>query len=147
MTSHPSLHSRWSLGKLIAHATRLPIVKGLLRRFVNRPGFRGSADYWEERYTAGESSGMGSYGQFAEFKAAVINGFVAKNEVVSVTEFGCGDGNQLSLMRYPHYNGLDVSATVVQGCRERFRGDASKRFFHYHPDRSAKQLQEVRADL
>ena len=43
-------------------------------------------------------------------------------------EFGCGDGNQLSLVRYPRYLGLDVSPHAVELCRERFSGDHTKEF-------------------
>jgi hypothetical protein len=33
---------------------------------------------------------------------------VAERRIRSVIEFGCGDGNQLGLMRYPSYLGLDI---------------------------------------
>ena len=75
--------------------------------------FPGSAAYWESRYAKGGSSGVGSYGRFAEFKAEVLNRFVATHSVQSVIEFGCGDGNQLALASYPWYLGYDVSATAV----------------------------------
>ena len=53
--------------------------------------------YWENRYKNNGNSGAGSYGRLAEFKADVINNFIAENKITSVIEFGCGDGNQLSL--------------------------------------------------
>jgi len=90
--------------------------------------FPGSKNYWEERYSTGGDSGVGSYGKFAEFKAAVINEFVAKHDLRSVIEFGCGDGNQLTLAKYPTYFGFDVSETVVSKCQKLFAGDASKHF-------------------
>ncbi|MCC6608063.1 MAG: class I SAM-dependent methyltransferase [Burkholderiales bacterium] len=90
--------------------------------------FRGSRSYWKERYATGGSSGVGSYGKFAEFKAEVINAFVAQRCVRSVIEFGCGDGNQLTLGQYPEYFGLDVSEVAVELCRRRFASDPSKRF-------------------
>ena len=46
-------------------------------------------------------------------------------------EFGCGDGNQLSLADYPSYVGLDVSKTAVRLCQRRFADDLSKSFFLY----------------
>jgi SAM-dependent methyltransferase len=114
---------------------QLPLLLGAatqLHRTRNRPAtpqrFAGSADYWERRYAKGGSSGSGSYGRFAEFKADVLNGFVATHGVRSVIEFGCGDGNQLALARYPEYLGVDVSETVVAKCRKRFRRDAHKAF-------------------
>jgi SAM-dependent methyltransferase len=90
--------------------------------------FPGSAAYWEKRYADGGDSGVGSYTQFAEFKAAVVNDFVADHRVESVIEFGCGDGHQLSLARYPRYVGFDVSAAAVARCRDLFRSDPTKSF-------------------
>lgn len=90
--------------------------------------FRGSADYWETRYRQGGRSGAGSYGRLAEWKAETINAFVRERAVHSVVEHGVGDGNQLGLAVYPKYIGLDVSATAVRKCREKFSGDVSKAF-------------------
>lgn len=90
--------------------------------------FPGSAAYWEARYKKGGTSGAGSYAHFAEFKAEVLNEFVAVNEVRSVIEFGCGDGNQLALAKYPSYFGVDVSPAAVARCRELFGADATKSF-------------------
>ncbi len=88
----------------------------------------GSQAYWQRRYEVGGDSGCGSYGEHAEFKAAVLNEFVAEHRVESVIEFGCGDGNQLTLAHYPRYLGLDVSERAVARCRERFHGDSTKSF-------------------
>jgi SAM-dependent methyltransferase len=90
--------------------------------------FRGSRDYWERRYAKGGNSGKGSYGEFAEFKAEILNNFVIANHIRSVIEFGCGDGNQLSLARYPQYIGIDISHTALNRCREKFSGDSTKLF-------------------
>lgn len=91
--------------------------------------FVGSKKYWEERYVKGGTSGEGSYGPFAEFKAEVLNAFVSENKIKSVIEFGCGDGHQLTLASYPQYIGFDVSHSAVERCRNRFESDASKTFF------------------
>jgi len=101
-------------------------------KFIFR--FGGSAKYWEKRYAAGGSSGKGSYGKLAQFKAEVLNSFVAKNNISSVIEFGCGDGHQLSLAEYPAYIGLDVSQTAVNMCKECFKNDNTKNFFLYKPE-------------
>ncbi len=90
--------------------------------------FPGSRAYWEARYAGGGDSGAGSYGRSAQLKAAVVNDFVARHNVQSVIEFGCGDGNQLSLFRFVHYKGFDVSPSAVALCRQRFASDASKSF-------------------
>jgi hypothetical protein len=87
------------------------------------------AQYWETRYAAGGNSGEGSYGRLAEFKARVINEFVVEHRVQNVVEFGCGDGNQLSLLRVPQYVGLDVSQSVIRRCIQRFQADTTKSFF------------------
>lgn len=90
--------------------------------------FPGSAAYWEKRYRAGGNSGVGSYGFFAEFKAEVLNGFVASKKIQRVIEFGCGDGNQLTLARYPDYLGFDVSGTAISQCKKCFASDRAKAF-------------------
>lgn len=96
-----------------------------------RIGFRGSARYWERNYAGGGTSGPGSYGSLAEGKAAFLNAFVQEHAVGSVIEFGCGDGRQLALARYPRYVGLDVSRSAIGHCKRRFARDPAKSFFLY----------------
>jgi SAM-dependent methyltransferase len=103
----------------------------LLHRVWLNVRFAGSSAYWEQRYRTGGSSGDGSYGDLAQFKADVVNAFVAERGARSVLELGCGDGNQLALARYESYVGIDVSARAIQLCRTRFAGDATKRFALY----------------
>lgn len=93
--------------------------------------FRGSTAFWEQNYARGYTSGIGSYGAAAERKAEFLNSFVREHGVRSVVEFGCGDGNQLSLASYPRYVGLDVSRTAIALCRQRFADDPAKSFFLY----------------
>jgi len=93
----------------------------------NGESFR-SGDYWDQRYRNGGTSGAGSYGRLAEFKAEVLNAFVAEHRIQTVVEHGCGDGAQLELARYPNYLGLDVSPTIVEVCQKRFESDPSKQF-------------------
>ncbi len=90
--------------------------------------FDHSAQYWEDRYRLNGNSGAGSYGRLADFKAAVINQFVIANAIQSVIEFGCGDGNQLSLARYPQYIGFDVADQALRLCQARFNDDPTKTF-------------------
>src|SRR5262245_24610174 len=101
--------------------------KSLTRRRQPEP-FPGSTAYWENLYAAGGNSGVGAYALFAELKADVLNGFVATHRVQTVIEFGCGDGNQLSLAKYPAYVGFDVSSTAISQCQERFKADTHKSF-------------------
>ena len=89
---------------------------------------RDSRTYWESRYRLGMTSGSGSMGELAEFKARVINDFVREQRIDSVIELGCGDGLQLTLAEYPRYLGVDVSRTAIELCRRRFAGDSTKTF-------------------
>lgn len=106
----------------------IPNFVRTLLRLPPRARFKTSSQYWDDRYRFGGNSGNGSYGHFAEFKAAILNQFVAEHDIKSVIEFGCGDGNQLGLTKYPSYIGVDVSPTAVEKCRQRFRDDNSKTF-------------------
>lgn len=90
--------------------------------------FRGSRDYWQQRYRRGGDSGIGSGGDQARYKAAVLNEFVSKFGIHSVVEFGCGDGRQLALAKYPDYLGLDISRDAIALCAKRFASDPSRRF-------------------
>lgn len=100
----------------------------LLRQRVQ---FSGSAKFWEHTYARGGTSGSGSYGVLADGKAEFLNSFVHDHEVHSVIEFGCGDGNQLSLADYGCYIGLDVSPAAIRLCQSRFANDPAKSFFLY----------------
>jgi SAM-dependent methyltransferase len=112
-----------------------------------RFGFKGSAAYWEQNYTDGGTSGEGSYGVLARAKAEFLNAFVREHEVKSVIEFGCGDGNQLSLVSYGSYVGLDVSAAAIERCMSLFSGDESKSFFLYDGRYFRDRAQLFSADL
>ncbi len=82
--------------------------------------FPGSANYWNSRYKRGGNSGAGSYNRLADFKAKVLNEFCDHNNIQKVIEFGCGDGNQLSLANYKEYIGFDVAQKSIDLCREKF---------------------------
>ena len=96
-----------------------------------RMAYRDSANFWEGNYAQGGTSGSGSYGTLAEGKSRFLNELVRARAIRSVIEFGCGDGNQLSLADYPGYIGLDVSPSAIGLCQRRFAGDATKSFFRY----------------
>lgn len=112
-----------------------------------RRAFPGSSRYWEHRYQTGGSSGPGSYGAVAEYKAGFLNDLVAARGIESVIEFGCGDGNQVSLSQYPCYIGLDVSPTAVSMCLNRFADDDTKSFFLYSPTHFVDRHGVFSADL
>jgi hypothetical protein len=121
-------------------------------RFMNRVRalgrrFPGTIGYWEARYREGGTSGPGSEGVLAAFKAEFLNGFVERHAVASVMELGSGDGRQLALARYPRYTGLDVSPAALRRCRERFDTDPTKSFFLYDPSCFVDRERRFRADL
>jgi SAM-dependent methyltransferase len=93
-----------------------------------RLAFQGSASYWEQRYHQGGTSGAGSYGLLAQFKAETLNDFVARMGIQTVIEFGCGDGEQLTLAR-PRYVGIDVAESSIATCRRLFSSDKTKSFY------------------
>jgi len=64
----------------------------------------------------------------AEYKARILNEFVAQKAIETVIDYGCGDGNQLRLASYPDYTGYDVSQNAISLCREIFAHDVTKRF-------------------
>jgi len=109
--------------------------------------FSTSPDYWQSRYLRGETSGSGSYGRLAAFKAAMLNDFVAAKSVRTVIELGCGDGAQLAIARYPSYLGVDVSPAAVAVCRKKFAGDASKSFVTLEEFRRARPSAELAMSL
>lgn len=105
-------------------------MKKFFQRISNfiKPKSFNSTKYWEKRYASGGNSGAGSYDDFANFKAEIINNFTNKHDVDNVIEFGCGDGNQLMLANYKEYIGVDVSKTIIDLCKDKFHSDSSKTF-------------------
>ena len=108
-------------------------MKKTLKKILGLKTDFNSTKYWEKRYKKGGNSGDGSYGRLAAFKADFINEFIKSNNIKSVIEFGSGDGNQVSLINYPKYLGLDVSMSAIAHCKEKFKKDDTKSFIHYDP--------------
>jgi hypothetical protein len=117
------------------------LVKVKRSIFRNQGRFPGSRTYWDKRYKSGGSSGAGSAGDLARFKADFLNGFVGEHLISTVIEFGCGDGSQLRLARYPSYVGFDVSPRAVSLCRRLFAKDPTKTF------KRLEKYRDERADL
>ncbi len=109
--------------------------------------FKNAAYYWETRYKNKGTSGPGSYGNAAAYKAAILDKFVAENEIEKVTEFGCGDGNQLKEFHFPSYVGLDISKTAIEKCISIFKNDVSKSFFQYDPKIFDAESANFKADI
>ena len=106
----------------------ISFILGIIKKTLKKLFFKGSKEYWENRYVSGGNSGAGSYDKLAEFKADIINSFVVENNVFSAIEFGCGDGAQLDYIDYGRYAGYDVSDKVIEICRKKYQNDSSKKF-------------------
>ena len=105
-----------------------------------------SASYWETRYKSGGNSGEGSYGELAEYKAAVINSLVSTRNLRSVAEFGCGDGANLRFYTaIPLYVGFDVSSTVILARKKEWENSTTRTFREFDTAKGAGQA--ARADL
>ncbi len=108
---------------------KFPFLEKLFYKIKYPFSFIDSSSYWEKRYLNSGTSGDGSYGKLAIFKAETINEFVKNNNVDTVIELGCGDGNQLKLAQYKEYIGIDISKTAILNCRQLFKNDPSKKFY------------------
>ena len=126
---------------------RRTVGRTRLGQVLRRRMFPGSGEYWAHRYATNGTSGTGSYGAEADWKAEVVNAWVVEHAMTSVVDWGCGDGNQLSLAHYPRYLGLDRSVTAVKQCMARFAGDDTKSFLAYEPDTTADPAGWLSADL
>lgn len=102
-----------------------------------------SSDFWDAVYSGGGTSGTGSYGRLAEFKAEIVNRLLVEHGIQSAIELGCGDGHQASLIHYPRYLGLDTSPTAVDLCRKAFGNDPTREYRVY---RTGDEIPE-QADL
>jgi len=86
-----------------------------------------------KRYARGGNSGGGSFGTNAEYKANVVNKIIQLEKVESVLEFGCGDGNQLTLFNFDYYTGLDISQTAISRCESMYTNHSKKKFLRIIP--------------
>lgn len=90
-----------------------------------------SKEYWENRYSKGGNSGLGSYGSSASLKASVINTIIDKHSIKTINDYGHGDGNNITLLKgYKQYTGYDVSKSAYDICTLKFKDDTSKTFIH-----------------
>lgn len=114
-----------------SNSKNIPFIGPMIRKIKTKRSskrFQGSKNYWIQRYKSGRSSGAGSYNKLAQFKAEVLNAFVKEHDISSLIEYGCGDGNQLTMADYPSYIGFDVSPKAIASCEKVFRTDPSKSF-------------------
>lgn len=76
-----------------------------------------SHNYWNNRYNQGKTSGLGSYGKLATYKAEYINQFITAFDIESLIEYGCGDGNNLSMIKCKSIIGLDIAERAIERCK------------------------------
>lgn len=93
-------------------------------------------EYWDDRYRNGGNSGRGSYNEHYEFKTNIINNIIDKYNIKSITDFGCGDGNQIDGLKINKYFGLDISEESIKLCQNKFLVDNSKTFKMYENETS-----------
>lgn len=116
-------------------------AKKIKRIYLNKK-FQSSSDYWEKRYKSHGNSGDGSYNELANFKAEILNKFSQDNKIHSIIEYGCGDGNQLTLAKYEQYIGFDVSKEAISICKNKFSKDTRKSFYLI-----SEWSEQIKADL
>jgi predicted TPR repeat methyltransferase len=100
-------------------------------------------DYWDGRYSSGGDSGRGSYNDHFEYKNSIINDLIKKYNIKSITDFGCGDGNQISDIQIEYYNGLDISSSAIELCEKKYCNDGNKKFKVYNQN----YLSDEKTDL
>jgi SAM-dependent methyltransferase len=137
-TRIPTMSDQWGF---------MPVRAKRLAEWVVWSVTRRSPDFWEAHYRARGTSGPGSRGDSAAFKAAETNRVVAANGIQSVVEFGCGDGYQLGLLSIPRYIGLDVSPRALSWCIQQYGPDFSKTFLRYDPSCWRDNLRLVHAEM
>ena len=122
-------------------------IRRAMRKLGGRAEPFNSRAYWEDRYQANGTSGAGSYGRLATYKADFLNRFVETHGIERVLELGCGDGNQLSMAQYRCYAGFDVAASAVAICAKRFARLNSWKFYQYSPALVSSVSAELRPQL
>jgi len=88
-------------------------------------------DIWENRYIKNETSGLGSYNELAKFKSDIINKFIVEYNILSIIDFGCGDGNQINTININKYIGLDISDFIITKIKKKYINDTTKTFYNY----------------
>lgn len=76
--------------------------------------------YWDNRYASGGNSGAGSYNTEAVTKAQIINHWMNEFKLRTISEIGCGDGNNLLFYKVDMgYSGYDYSSEAIELCKEK----------------------------
>lgn len=94
---------------------------GLLKEIKRRLShftFKGSTQYWVDRYANGGNSGAGSNGRLQDYKAKFINEFIQHQGITSVLDMGVGDGSFAKMVMVDKYHGYDISNDVIRKCND-----------------------------
>lgn len=80
--------------------------------------------FWNARYRSDPElgSGIGSRGELADRKRALVEQIWKAAGEPSILDIGFGDLNVLDLARFPRYTGVDVSDIAVQNAQTRYPG-------------------------
>jgi SAM-dependent methyltransferase len=129
------------LWRIVSRARYMPGLYWLWRH-----SFPTSTVHWQRHYEHGGDSGPGSYGEYATYKANLINQVVRERSIRSIIELGCGDGNQLGYLKVDQYIGLDISKIAIKRCVARYGGDPTRSFIWYNQDYFHDPLRALSAD-
>lgn len=115
------------LMEMATHRKRLHLL------FSNKKNYKMTSkktnEYWESRYKSGGNSGKGSYGEESIKKSEYINEVIKKYQIKSISDYGHGDCNQLSLFTgFDIYHGYDISDTARDNCKNKYHTDVRYNF-------------------
>lgn len=132
--------------KIARIARKVPFLIAIKQKLFpsNIPAFKNSEEYWKSRYEAGGNSGEGSYGSLAKYKAEFLNSMVEDKKLQTIFELGCGDGNQLSQLKFPEYVGVDISQHCLEACQKIV---SDRGYIFLTPEDFDKQYPEQSLDL
>lgn len=101
-------------------------------------------NYWENRYKNNGNSGLGSYGKYYDFKSKIINEFLNNNEIKSIFDYGCGDGNQLLGLELKErsYVGSDISNFIIEKLNKKYTNNPKINFIS-----NDKIINDIKYDL
>ncbi len=102
---------------------------------------------WKNRYQNGGNSGSGSYNELYIFKRDIINDIIKKNNIHSIIDFGCGDGNQIKEINTKNYIGIDIADTGIKICKMKYNNDITKKFYTYDEINNIKLQSDLTMSL
>lgn len=107
-----------------AHIADHCSARALMERLARHApsGSRIGAGHWSRRWRAAADSGAGAIVGDGVDKARFVSDFVKEQEVASVIDWGCGEGEVLEKLDLHgvEYTGVETSAAAVERMRRRF---------------------------